>query len=84
MTSVSGIVHAFMLGNFITNDNHDRTRTLLRRLIYLWLNYYKADTKDRSKCKSAFMILILYLLTHANQPSSATSQILPPRTVSLA
>jgi len=58
MTSVSGIVHTFMLGNFITNDNHDRTRTLLRRLVYLWLNYYNADEKDRSKCKSAFTILM--------------------------
>lgn len=71
ITSVSGIVHAFMLGNFITNDSHDRTRTLLRRLIFLWLNYYKTDKKEGNTCKSAFLTLMSYLLTHTHQPSSA-------------
>lgn len=51
--SVSGIVHTFILGYFITNDSHTHTRTLIRRLIYLWLKYYSVEEKDRNNCKSS-------------------------------
>jgi len=35
-SSVVAIVHMFLLGGFVTNDRHVKTRTLLYQLIVFW------------------------------------------------
>jgi hypothetical protein len=36
--TVLGVVHTFMLRHAVTNDSHDETRTMLRRMFYMWSN----------------------------------------------
>lgn len=38
-----GIIHTFVQGYQVTNHTHSQTRTLLRRLLTVWINYYMAE-----------------------------------------
>ena len=50
--TISGMVHTFITGFLITNDSHERTNTLIRRLFALWLRYYVADEPNQNNGES--------------------------------
>jgi hypothetical protein len=40
------IVHTFVINDEITNQNHDHTRTHIRRLLTMWISHYMQDNDD--------------------------------------
>jgi hypothetical protein len=48
-TTCYGIIHTFVLNYTITNAQHNETRTLLRRMLAMWIDYYMDDLG--AKCK---------------------------------
>ena len=51
---VFGIVHTFITGNFVTNDNHYHTHSLIRRLFYMWYKFFDAVKDQQNKDEFAF------------------------------
>jgi hypothetical protein len=43
----AGIIHSFVMCYEVTNQAQIRTRTLLRRLLTMWMNHY---TEDQANC----------------------------------
>src|SRR5208283_2600170 len=43
----AGIIHSFVMSYQVTNQAQTRTRTLLRRLLTMWMNHY---TEDQVQC----------------------------------
>jgi hypothetical protein len=44
-----GIIHAFVMSHTITNAEHNRTRTFLRRLLTMWIDHFTQDRASTGK-----------------------------------
>jgi hypothetical protein len=45
-----GILHTFMLNSVVTNQQHDQTRTFLRRLMGMWQQLFVEGDSEIGKC----------------------------------
>src|SRR5580658_646234 len=58
----AGIIHSFVMASRVTNEDHTSTRTLLRRLLIMWIDYY-CDGRSNSGVCSAFVLISFSRLT---------------------
>jgi hypothetical protein len=50
--TVCAAVHSLILNAQVTNQRHDETRGLLRRIMIMWADYYTADLQTQCKFDS--------------------------------
>jgi hypothetical protein len=49
------MVHTFISGFLVTNDSHEQTHTLIRRLFALWMRFYVADEANQNNGESVIL-----------------------------
>jgi hypothetical protein len=51
----AGIIHSTILGDHVTNQEHPRAKTFLRRLMFMWADYFQGGSIGQLKSNLEFV-----------------------------